>query len=284
MQISYESTVDEWIAGQIFGIESVTPLKKYDRKNFVKLLCYLIFLDAAVFFASGANTFYWVFSFFLVIFILSYLYNQQPVSKQRTLYQRLKAGFEADLEKEKGKTVVWDVSPELIVFHEPDKESRFSWNAVRNITICPQYLFIYFGIAGWAWLSKQCVPAGEYESFCDYLVRTYQAYAAEHDKQAEIIQSDWTIDLERLKKSSSKSSIKKIAFSILWAVIFLIAGMIVLGIIVGALDVFVTLSSDSSDYVQAATRALSVVWLGGSILLMILGGVLGLYGKLPWTK
>jgi hypothetical protein len=284
MQISYENNIDEWIAGQIFGVDSVTPLKKYDKKNFVKLLFYLIILDAFVLFANGVNTFFWFFSFFLIIFVLTCLYHQQPALKQRMLYQRLKAGFEADFEKEKGKTVVWDVSPELIIFRESDKESRFSWNGVRNITICPQYLFIYFGVAGWAWLSKQCVPAGEYDTFCEYLIRTYQAYAAGHEKQAKIIQSDWTIDLAHLKKAPSKPSFKKIIFSILWAIIFLFSGMIFLGIVVGALDVFINLISDSSEYVQIATRTLSIVWLGGSILLMILGGLLGLYKKLPGTK
>lgn len=284
MQISYESNIDQWIATQIFHVEQLSSLKKLDKKNLIKLILYLIILDVFVFFTGGANAFFWYITIFLAVWILYLLFRRSKI-QQKLIYQRLQTAYGPEFEKEKDRTVTWDVTSEQIIVRDSSKEVRLNWSNIQKITVCPEFLFIHFGLSEFVALPKQCVPEAEYRAFCDCVIQTYQEHAAEHGKTAEIIQSGWAIDLEQLqKKTYSKSSPKKIFFTILWAIAFLVVGMLFLGVIVFSIDLFIMLCSDSYEEIETASTALPLIWLGGSVLLMVLGTALGLNEKLPGTK
>lgn len=283
MQVTFENTFEHWLNAQLFIAEQLSSLKKYDRKGLIKLIVCLIVLDGVALYANGLNTFFWFFTLFLSVFLLNVLF-QHSILKKKIIYQRLNIAFAPDFEQEKDKTVVWDITPEQMIIRNIDRETRYRWTGVRKFAICPEYLFVYFGIGGWAYLPRQAVAASEYQPFCDALIRTCQEHAGRQEKPAEIVQSDWTLNLHNLKKRSAKTSVKKIVLTVIWATLFLMTGMVFMGLIVFALDLFIQSCFDTSVETGTASEVLSSVWLTGSLLFLVSGSLLSLFEKLPGTK
>lgn len=284
MQIVYNNSIDHWIAGQIFISDQLTTLKKYDKKNLIKLFVYLILMDLLIYFAEGTNEFFRVFTFLVVIWGLV-VFLPRTGKKKAQLFNRLRIAFGSEFEKEPDKTVIWDITPERFIMRDYCKETSFKWDAIDKIVVCPDYFFVYFGFAGWGWLPKRAVIESDYQSFCDAFIQMYQQHGALHEKPAEIIHSDWNLDLPNLAKTaSSRTSVKKICFTILWAIIFLITGLLFSGLIVFSIIIF----ESTTDILPFEEGDLSIFLTWGFLIvsaaLGLLGLFLGLLGKLPGTK
>lgn len=284
MQITYKNSMDHWIAGQIFITDQLSALKKYDKKNLAKLFVYLVLFDALIFFVSGANEVFKFFTFLVAIWGLLF-FLPRTGQKRALLFNRLRIAFGPEFEKEPDKTVIWDITPERFIMRDHCKETRFKWDAINKIVVCTDYFFIYFGIGGWSWLPKRAVIESDYQSFCDAFIQMYQQHAALHEKPAEIIHSDWNLNLTNLAKTaSSRTSVKKIFFTIFWAIIFLITGLLFSGLIVFSIIIF----ESTTDILPFEEGALSIFLTWGFLIvsaaLGLLGLFLGLLGKLPGTK
>lgn len=198
MQVTYQQSFDDWVAGQIFGVEQLSLPQKQSKKIF--FLIFLIVFDVYVFFTSGADPWFWFFT--LVIAWYGYFLWRARFGQQKMLYRYLLRVYGQKFEKEEEKTVTWDVSPECIRLARPNRtETRFQWEAIRRIVVCPDYLFIDFGgVTGWASFPGGAVPETVYQAFCEEVIRTYREHAARAGKIADVIHSEWAIDFEKLKK------------------------------------------------------------------------------------
>ena len=286
MQISYENTFDHWVAAQLFETECgvSSKLKKHDSKKFIQLLILLIIIDAFFFFTKGPNAFSAVFTLYIVFLILI-----NPTLRRNKLrkliYQRLKLAYGQALEEEKDKIVQWEATPEQIITREADRELRLKLDSIRKIVVCPQYLFLELGLGSCATLPRQAIVDADYNAFCAYLINLYKTHAQQHQKEATVIQSDWTIDMSALSaKPSMKCSFRKVFLMLLWGLLFLIAGILFFGVLALATMLFQLstglLPCDEETCSHIVTAGLMI----GSALSGILGLLLGLFGKLPGTK
>ena len=151
--------------------------------------------------------------------------------------------------------------------------------------VCPQYLFLELGLGSCATLPRQAIVDADYNAFCAYLINLYKTHAQQHQKEATVIQSDWTIDMSALSaKPSMKCSFRKVFLMLLWGLLFLIAGILFFGVLALATMLFQLstglLPCDEETCSHIVTAGLMI----GSALSGILGLLLGLFGKLPGTK
>lgn len=289
MQISYENSIDHWIALQTFNIEQLKSLDQHDKKKHFKIIAcvaiFFIFLNVIAYMNEGVEPLSLSIAFGIILGLIIFS-TQRKTLTRKLLSQRLQIAYGPEFKSQADKTVTWDISPEQIIVRNSIKETRFSWDNIRQITICPEYLFIYFGFAEYAWLPKRAVSEADYNALCEYLVSTYQTHVAAHGKIANIVRSNWTLNLKALKeKTSLEWSAKKIFFTILWGVIFTIATfvilllvLLVLMLVMAVLQNFMTFDEDAFVSIGAAVCVL------GSLLVGLLGLILGLFEKLPGTR
>jgi hypothetical protein len=284
MQITYENTFDYWVATQLFNVGQLSSLKKFDNKNFIRHIIYMLVTDAFVFFTAGPDIIFKIFTIFIILWILTCLFLRYT-QMQRLIYQRLKIGYRQTFENEKDKAVQWEITPEQIIVRSVDIETRFALDSIRKITVCPQYVFIRFGFDSYAALPREAVAEAEYNAFCAYLIELYQAHAKQHEKEAAIIQSDWTVDIAALSaKASAKTSLKRIFFTLVWGLVFLTIGILFFGMLAFA----VMILQASTELLPCNIEALTPIVVGGlligSALFGLTGLILGLRAKLPGTK
>lgn len=287
MQVTYQQRMEDWIAAQIFAVEQLSSLAKQDKKVVRNLVIYLIAMDLFMFVVGGPDGVFWFFTLVFILWIGFLLFNSAG-RKRKMIYQRLLVAYGAEFEKEQDKTVDWDISPNAIVIADKKKESRFQWEGVRRIVVCPDYLFIDFGgITGWLSFPGGAVAETVYQAFCEEVIRTYREHAARAGKIADVIHSEWAIDFEKLKKASQKFSIKRIIFTLLWGLAFLVVGFLFLfvaelGLTFAAafIEAAFIIEYDS----EVLSRIFAAVAMAGSMLFWLAGIVLGLFGKLPGTR
>lgn len=284
MQITYENTFDHWVVTQLFSVDQLSSLKKFDKKNFICLIIYMLAVDAFICFMAGPDVVFKIFTLFIIFWILYCLFLRHT-QMQRLIYQRLKVGCRQAFEDEKDKTVQWEITPEQIIIRSVDIETRFALGSIRKITVCPQYLFISFGFDHYTSLPRQAVAEADYNTFCAYLIELYQAYARQHEKEAAIIQSDWTVDIAALSaKASAKTSLKRIFFILVWGLIFLITGILFFGMLAFTAAIL-QISTELLPYSEETLEHTAAVGLLiGSALFALTGLILGLLAKLPGTK
>lgn len=284
MQITFENTFDHWAAAHICDMEHRSPLKKDDNKNFIRFICFMLIAAAFFFFTGGPDTGFKIIVIFTVFWILNHFFLRRT-QMRKLIYHRLKIGYGQEFEEEKDKTVQWEVTPERIIIRDSDKEIRLSFDSVRKIIVYPMYLYLDLGMGGHATLPRQAVPEADYTAFCDYLINLYRTHARQHQKEAAVIQRDWTIDMAALSaKNSTAWSLKRVFFTVLWGILFLIAGILFFTVLAIAAAAFL-ISTDLLPYSQEDWGLIMAIGLMiGSALSGILGLLLGLFGKLPGTK
>jgi len=286
MQITYENTFDHWVAYVLYESDcgSLAKIKKDNTKRDFRYIIYLIALDAFIFYRVGATPFLKFYTLLIFIYILYILFLRQT-SMQKQIYHNLKIIQGQDFEDEKDKTVQWEVTPEKIIIKDSDQEILFPPNSIRKIIVCPQYLFLNFGLGSNAALPRPAVAEADYNTFCAYLIELYQAHAKQHEKEAAIIQSDWTVDIAALSaKASAKTSLKRIFFTLVWGLVFLTIGILFFGMLAFAVMILQT----STELLPCNIEALTPIVVGGlligSALFALTGVILGLRAKLPGTK
>lgn len=289
MQISFENTFDHWIAFQIFRTEQLKPpLARYARKKIFKIIFWLVIFIAIVNIIGFDRETFDPISFcipLLIPFIVFiWLLWRKPFPRNAVMTQ-LKIAHEADFEKISDKRMTWDITPAGLDFYQHHKQGRYQWDSVESITLCPQYAIVHFGFIDHTYLPRQAVNEAEYQSFCQYLLSTYKAHAAAQGKPANIIQSNWTIDMNEVEWQSRPCSGKKIFMSLVWGLIFLLVFCLFFGLIILAVvAVSVSLESRTSINTDSIGMVFVSIWLFGSLLMGILGIILGLKEKLPGTR
>lgn len=282
MQVTYQQRLEDWIAAQIFAVEQLSSLNRQDKKVLRNLLIYFFALDILIFLIGRADAFFWFFTAALVAGSI-YLICKHSISKQRMICRRLLIAYGAEFEKEEDKTVTWDVSPECIVLRDRIKETRFRWDAVQKMVVCPDYLFIDFGgLTGWASFPGCAVVETQYQAFCEEVIRTYREHTARQRRIADVVHSEWAIDFEKLKrKATMQWSAKKVFFTVLWGIVFTIVGVLFLGAMSLGLSVAATFMDRDTE---AFSRVLALALVLGSELLGVTGVILSALGKLPGTR
>lgn len=284
MKLSYEVTLDHWIAAQMFDVEQRSSLKKQDNKEFFRLFTILLISDVVIFFNAGPNAVFQFLTIFLVCWAPYYLLFRRALMR-KLIYRRLKIAYGQEFENEKDKSVHWDITPESIVIRNSKFESRYSIESIQKIIACPMYFFIDLGFALRIGFPKQAIPEADYNTFCAYLISLYQTYTQQHQQEANIVQSNWTIDTSALsKKTSTKVSLKRWFFMFLWWIVFFVVGLLFFGIVAFSMMLFQTFTAIlPCDEVTCSYIVTGVLFIGSAALGFV-GLILGLLGKLPGTK
>lgn len=284
MKLSYEFTFDHWIAAQLFDVEQRSSLKKLDNKTFFRLFTMFVLLDIFIYFNVDPNDVFRLLTIFIACWVPYHLVFRH-ILMRKLICRRLKVAYGQEFENEKDKTVHLDITPENIVLRSSKCESRYGIDAIRKITICPQYLFIDLGFASRTTIPKQAVSQADYNSFSAYLINLYQTYATKHQQEANIVQSNWTIDLSVLsKKVSAKTSLKRWFFMFLWWIVFFTVGILLFGMLAFSLVLFQSFTGILPFDETALSHVAAGGLLIGSAALGFVGLFLGLFGRLPGTR
>jgi Ca2+/Na+ antiporter len=284
MEIAYENNLDDWITAQLFNLDQLTSLKKYDRKAPFIMLVFFVALGIFIYLLSGANALLNVFIFLVFASVFLFLLLNKK-SKQRIIYKRLHIAYGQQLDTQKDKLVRWQTAPEHIIIQNAENESRISWSSVQKVTLCPQYLFLNFGSIGFAWLPQRSICTGDYDVFVQNFTTCYQDYAKSQNMQAMVIQSDWMIDIDTLKdKALWKLSVKRLFFILLWWLAFLFGAIVLLGAIALGIGTIAAILGYESEGKDPFEFTLVMTVLIGSALIGLLGLILGFLEKLPGTK
>lgn len=198
MRVNFQLTFEDWVAGQIFAVEQMTALQKQDKKLSGGLILYWIVLMAIMLCIGGADTVFWIFAVVVGVWVVYRILNRSA-SQRKTIYHRLTLAYGTDYEKENSANY-WDIGPEYIITGDSLRENRFRWEGVRRIVSCPDFLFVSFGnIGGTAQVPRRAIAPAEYQTFCEELIRLYREQAAKEGKIAEVVHSDWKLDLNKLR-------------------------------------------------------------------------------------
>jgi hypothetical protein len=291
MQITFESTFEHWATAHLIGLEygEAKKIRRHDSKHLLHLIILLLIFDIYFFFTFGLTAFVAVYTL-LIIYLIVSLPSLRPKAMQAKIYYRLKIAYAQAFEEEKDKTVQWELTPEHFVLRNSDIETRLSAAAIKQIVVCPQYLFVQLDLSSYAALPKAAVPEADYISFCEYLINWYQSHLHQLHQAANVIQSNWTFETSASNTQAVsegpvfKFSLRKVFLTLLWAILFLIAGSIFFGILALATLLFL-ISTELLPYSEETTGfAAATGFMIGTASSTIAGLVLGLLGKLPGTK
>lgn len=202
MRVTHNATFDNWVIGLIYQVEQ-RPAKKRSRffYIFIVTVAMLFFLLLLI---TDARALSWVCtSLFLTVAIALQFHSKR--SWRKRYYRQLHSQLAPSFNMQKDNQVNWTVTPECISMVERTLETRIQWEGVRKIVICPRLLFFdLMDYSVGACLPKADINETEYQAFREEAIRLYREHAAKEGKIAQVIHSDWTIDLQKLKKRNIK--------------------------------------------------------------------------------
>lgn len=289
MQIAYENSFEHWVTTQIFNLEHLSSLKKDDDKKFLQCIVFLLLLGVFVFFTGGPGPFFTTVIAIAVFWTLHYFFLRRKTMR-KLIFQRLKIAYGRLFDEETDKTVQWEITPELIIIQSAKKEYHFEIDSINKIVVCPQLLFVSFGLDDIFALPQRTVTKTDYNTFCGNLIDLYKSHVQQQQKEAVVLQSDWSIDMSTLKAKTStkyfdlKFSLRKVFFTLLWGAVFTITGVVFCGLLAISAMLF-HISTELLPYSEETVSFFAAcILMAGSTLFGFTGLILGLFGKLPGTQ
>jgi hypothetical protein len=284
MDVVYKSNLDDWIITQLFNLEQLTHLKKHDQRGSIKALAFFLMLGLLIYLSSREHA-PLNFLIFFSPMCLVFFFLQSKKNKQKLIFNRLRIAYEHQFNTQKDFLVKWQTTPEQIIIQSWENEIRIPWSSVQKVTLCPQFLCINFGTMGLAALPKNNICQGEYETFTRHFVDCYQDYAARQNSLPSVIQSDWLIDVESIKNENAyKISLRRLGFSFLWWLVFLIGGVILFGGLTFGVLCVTSILDFEPNREGSFFYSIIMIFVIGSALTGLAGLALGLLEKLPGTK
>lgn len=201
MRVCFESTFEDWAAAQMFSVEQMKLLQRHDRWAGFILIILFIAIDVFLYLTASREVFQF-FTLFIVLWIALTLVGGRR-RRRKLIYRRLKLAYGKAFEAKADRRAWWVAAPEQVIVADADSEVRIPWASIRQVVLCPEYMFVKYGTTGLAYLPKRLFNEGDCLTFTNHFLMLYRQFCYDHGIPAAIGQDEWTIKLPTSKKKKS---------------------------------------------------------------------------------